>query len=482
MTPDFDRSDRTLTPAKRARLVEFLAALPPGAASKLFAALETDRARGGAGLPHEFLLEALRRELAAKDARFPPRPKSAERLFFAPFEDFFIAFRAGKKRRARIARSSIHPIWKLLTGDPAAASAGRAADALSQAIRENANNLTLFEDTLFAAAGQGLQRLLAHAAADSAFRADLVDRLGGAEAFDDMKEIAALLSTTSDLKALQSAFPRPVQSLTEEDLFEARRLYAAARAKSEDAAPYLLLALMGRMEAPWRALRVYYHLAGSSDGALGPASEESRVILDALFEDLESAARLLVRDSEGAFDASDAELHLAHFIEFAEGLGIEAERAGDRAVENRVEAARDLAGGALERFAEQALAALRKAMPVRHAGGSSRLMALRPDVARGLPPRAFGGAREAAAFLAKSGDLARRLRRPDAAAPIVKDAREELRRYAGDLVLEIRAAEGEDRVAARRLMDSVLDIALPLVSGDDIALLKDRAQAAALTA
>ncbi|MEQ1931263.1 MAG: hypothetical protein ABL957_12160 [Parvularculaceae bacterium] len=475
-TPD------ALSPAKRARLVEFLGSLPPGPAAKLFAALETDRSRGGAGLPHAFLLDVLRRELLARGARFPVRASNAERAFYTPFEDFFVLFRTGKKRKGRILRAVAVPLWRLLKTDPATSNAARAAAALEGAIRENSQNRPTFEDSLFAAAAEGFARLSAHAQADTTFRDDLADRLGGPESLEDFREIGRLIVAVHHLKSLQAAFPRPVRSLTEEDVYEMRRLYAAARADIGDLAPYLLLQLMGRMDAPWRALRLHYHLASARDDAAGPARDEAAIILETLFDDLEGAARLLERDAEGEFDAGLAEIHLTHFISFAEGLSEEAGRASDRVTQTRVEAARDVAAGALERFTEQSLAALRKAMPVRHAGGSSRLMALRPDFARPLPPRATSAARQAALFLAKSADLAAALRRPQAGKDVASDAMEEARRYAGDLVLEIRAAEGEDRLAARRLMEHLLDIAGPLLPADEIGLLRDRAQAAAMTA
>jgi len=99
-----------------------------------------------------------------------------------------------------------------------------------------------------------------------------------------------------------------------------------------------------------------------------------------------------------------------------------------------------------------------------------------------MPPRIIAAARQATGFLLKAADLARDLRRPQAGRNVAADATEEARRYAGDLVLEIRAAEGEDRVAARRLMEIILDIGGPLFGTDEVGLLRERAQAAALTA
>jgi hypothetical protein len=469
----------TISAKKRARLLEFLGSLPPAAAAKVFAALEQDRARGGTSLPHDLILDRLRTELAAQGGRFPIRPKTAQRIFFAPFEDLFVSFRSGKKRKARIARASLSPIWTLIREDPACAAAGRAAAALEAAIREGSGNLAAYEDSLLSAASLGVSRLIAHADADQRFKDSLAERLGGEAAFEDFAEIKLLFSLAPHLKTMQERFPRPVAAPTEEDIYKVRRLYEAAREDSPAAAPYLLLALMGRMERPWRALRLHYGLADLTGEAFG---DDATAIVDVILDDLEGAARMLERDAAGELDARDAELRVTHFADFAEGVADEAERAGDKVMVNRIEACRDLAAESLARFTEQSLAALRRAMPVRHAGGSSKLMALRPDFARPMAPRILSAAREAARFLAGSDEMARRLDRRAIAAGIVADAIEEARRYGNDLVLEIRAAEGEDRVAARRLMEQVIDIARPLLQPDEIGLLRERAAAAALTA
>ncbi|MGE0408377.1 MAG: hypothetical protein AB7P23_03840 [Amphiplicatus sp.] len=470
-----------LSPQRRDKLLAFLGTLPDGAAAKLFGALEKERAEGGAGLPYDLMLDKLRRQLLERDGPFPARAPTAERLFFTPFEDFFVAFRDGRKRRARIARSALRAIWALLQSDPAFSGAARASAALDKAIRDRSANIEAFEAELFSAAEEGIARLMRHAEADPAFRAALIERLGEG-AFEDLVEIHLLIPHRDHLRAMQRAFPRPVASLTEEELFEARRLYAAARGDAPQAAPYLLLALMGRMEAPFRALAVYYHFAGARDEALGEAGKDAAVLVEALFDDLEGAARALERDAEGDLDAEDQGLRVAHFAEFAEGLAREAQRAGDNVILNRIEACRDVAADSLARFSEQSLAVLRKAMPVRHAGGSSRLMALRPDYARAPSPRAANAAREAARFLSRVEEIARRLGRIPSTDGLVDDAVDEARRYVNDVVVEIRAAEGDDRVAARRLMDAALFIAEPLLAKDEIDLLRDRARVAALTA
>lgn len=479
-----------VAPARWARLTAFLGALPPAAAGKLFATLEQARARGlDGGLPATAMLAVLRAEIAAHRAQFPARAPTAQRLFFTPFEDFFVTHRQGRKRRARIARSTLVPLWRLLTEDAACAEARAGAAALDAAIAQGRTDLSALTDALFAAASLGLSRLVAHAERDQAFRDDLAARLSagagaqaGASALLDLAEINLMLPAHRHLAAARAAFPKPVAALTEENLYEARALYARVNAEANAAAPYLLLSIAARMEAPWRALPLVRHIAGAGDETLAHAAEDAEILAEALFEDLESHARQLERDAEDDLDAEDAAVSLAHFADYASGLIGEARSAGDGAAVSRAEASRDIAASALTRFCEQAHASLRKAQPVRHAGGSSRLTGLRPDVERPLDLAAHARAAAGAKFLAAAGNIAQRLGRPAAVASLVADAAAETRRYAGDLVVEIRAGEGADRIAARRRMEQTLAVAAPLIAPAELALLKERAAAAAVSA
>lgn len=479
-----------VAPARWARLEAFLGGLTPPAAAKLFATLEQARLKGADdGLPTAAMLAALRAQLAAHRAQFPARPLTAQRLFFAPFEDFFVSSRRGRKRRARIARSTLAPLWRLVTEDAACSEARASAVALDAAIARGGADLSALTNALYATAALGLSRLVGHAEADPGFRADLGERLArgvgpqaGAAAILDLAEINLMLPAHRHLAAARAAFPKPVAALTEENLYEARALYARVSAEANEAAPYLLLSIAARMEAPWRALPLVHHIAGAEDEALAHAREDADILAESLFDDLESHARQLDRDADDDLETEDTAASLSHFAEYAAGLIGEARTAGDAVAVNRAEACRDIAVGALARFCEQAHARLRTIQPVRHAGGSSRLMGLRPDIDRPLDPGAEGRAAAAATFLASAGSLARRLGRPDAVASLVADAMAETRRYAGDLVSEIRAGEGADRIAARRRMDQTLGAAEALIAPADLALIRERAAAAAVSA
>ena len=481
-----------------AKLEAFLGNLPVTATSRLLTVLEHDRARGGCGLPHDEIISILRKSLLAEGAQFPPRAKTAQRLFFTPFEDFITPQRRGRKRRARIARASLDPIWQLLINDPACTAAARAAAALDGALLQGTSDLGTpmdtddLENALFEAAADGLGRLISHAESDGGFRADLSERLSkgmavdagnvGAATLHDLAEINLLLPSTRFLKTMQEYFPKPILGLTEEELFAARRIYADTQGASPEAGPYVLLCLAGRMETPWRAMSVYYHLSRARDKSLVAAREDASAVAETLLDDLEGMVRALEREGERDLDAHDAAMRLSYVAEFAEGMIKEATSESDSVIVNRVEACREVAAQALERFTEQSLASIRKALPTRHAGGSSRLMSLRPDINREVDGRLLNDAGAAASFLSDSTHLSGRLNRSNTEDAILIDAVEYVRRYTNDLVLEIRAAEGGDRVSAKRMMEASLIVAEPLLTPSEIALLRDKAAAAAVTA
>lgn len=470
-----------LSPRKKEQLTAFLGSLPGAAALKLFAALEADRASGGRGLPHNMLLDDLRARLLERGAIPPPRRVDARRMFFTPFEDFFIGARTGKKRSARIARSSLEPVWRLMMTDPALTEAAFAAAALDDAIAAGTETLGL-ERTLFIAAEAGLGRLCARAREDAHVRESICGELGGEAAYQDMDEIRRLLAGVTRFKDLHAAIPSSAPSLDESGLYELRGMFLSAYDESPAIAAYLLLALKGRLEKPWRALEVYYHLARGGDERLIAAKETVTLLPESLFEDLETMARSLERDGAGALDVAAARVRVGYFADFAEGLARQASRAGDNVFVNRIEACREVAGEAHDRFAEQALTALRQAMPVRHAGGSSKLMSLRPDIAVPLKPQTVDAAKEAAGLIAEAPQTARRLGAdPGFVASLAEEAGVQVEAYAKDLVSEIRAAEGAERNAARRMLEQILEVAEPFLPRDEIGLIRDRAAAAAVT-
>jgi hypothetical protein len=471
----------TLSPRKRERLGAFLGELPAAAALKLFAALEGDRARGGKGLPHDAILDDLRRQLVERGSP-PMRRPTAKRTFFTPFEDFFVSIRKGKKRRAQIARTSLDPIWRVMMTDAALTETAMAAAALDDAYAAG-NDPKQLERTMFLAAEAGLGRLRARAGDNAEFRASLVAELGGDGAFEDLQEVRCMMEGVEALRTLRVVVPSHSPSLDEEQFYDLRQLFLSTYEQSPPLGAYLLLALKGRLEKPWRALGVYYHLAKSADERLVAARETVMALPESLFEDLEGMARALERAGAAPLDAETALARIDYFADYAENLSKQAARAGDNVFVNRVEACRDIAGEAHARFVELALAAMRTAMPVRKTAASTRLAAPRPDFSKALAPETVDEARRAVGLLVAAPGAARRLGAdPGLAQEVADEAAAKAKAYAGDLVAEIRAAEGQERAAARHLLDQTLSVIGPLLESDELGLLRDRAAAAAVTA
>ena len=470
-----------LSTRKREQLTAFLGSLTTATALKVFAALEADRVSGGKGLPHDELIDDLRDRLLKRGAVLPLRRPDSKRLFFTPIEDFLIGAHPARKRKAQIARTSLNPIWRLLMTDKASSDAALAAAGLDDAIIAGDTSPAL-ERALFIAAEAGLGRLCARIEGDAPARERLIEDLGGEDAVDDLMEIRQLLAGVESLNALQQLIPSATPALTEEQYYELRSLFLSAHDQSPSAGAYVLLALKGRLEKPWRALGVYYHLARGADDRLRAAKEEVLVLPESLISDLEAMARGLEVDCGQQLDADAAMLRVSYFADFADGMARQAAKVGDNVYLNRVEACRDVAGEAHDRFAEQALASLRVVLPVRHAGGSSKLMSLRPDITQSVAALRIEDAADAALLIAKAPDIAGRLGADQYfTCSIANEAGEQVHTFARDLVMEIRAAEGDARKAARRMLDNTLMIAAPLLDSDEISLIRDRATTASMS-
>ncbi|MEM9705079.1 MAG: hypothetical protein AAF850_03270 [Pseudomonadota bacterium] len=471
-----------ISPEKMARLTTFLGSLPVGVSAKLFAVLEAGAAGGADDLPYGDMLATLRTNLQEAREAFPARRLSAQRLFFDPIEDFLIVARTGKKRRARIDRATLSPLWALLSSEPSCAPAARAAEALTKVLaRDDASpdEAATAQEAMYAAASGGLARVIDRAEREEVFRDSVVRRFGGPPAYHDVVEIGIAVDAARQLLAVQTVIEKEQSALSDTDCADIVEIYKSANDEAPHASAYVLLCATARLASPWRALDLAFALSDAGDEA---CAEGANVVVESIFEELEDLVRGLEAEAAADFHAAQAELRIAHFADYANGVEEVAAARGDNVVLSRLEACRDVAAGAMERFAEQSVAALRTAMPTRRSGGSSRLAALRPDISKTVSPTLAREGFEAADFLARANDVCMKIRRENALTEITGEAATQARRYAEDLVREIRAAEGEERAAARRMMDQTLKILAPLVAEDEIGLIRDRASAAALSA
>ena len=476
-------------PEKRAPLSAFLSELNTASALKLFKSVEAEWARGERDTAHANLLNDLRAHLLSRQTDLPGRRLSAKRIFYTPFEDFFVSTHIGGKRRAQIARTSLDPIWHFLMSEPACAPIARPANALDADILPLEvddpsihTSIAQFGPNMFGAAAQIIGELTQRALSDGAYRDQLCEALGGIAIYDDLHEIGLLLKGQIYLERFARIVPANAPALYDDAFYELRELIIEAHSDIDYMATYLVLALPGRMERPWAALEVFYRLAKGADDRLYTAREAVSSLPDSLLESLEAQARALTRDAEEMIDADRLKIQIRYFAEFAGGLLRFAARAGDNVFVNRVEACQEIGAGAHMRIVERASAALRGALPVRHLGGASLLAPPRPDIHAQLSSAQIDLATHGASLLAQAKGLARQFTQDDSDThKIVDNAQRQLDQYLTSLLREIRAADNDGRKQARRLFDQTLLLAAHFFDETQIEKLREQARLAADT-
>lgn len=472
-----------LSDDKAKKLGAFIATLPAQTCAKLLAGVERDRLAGGV-LPHAMLIDALRARISTLAASgFPARTPSPQRVFFEPYEDLFVSGKPGAKSPGRIWRASLDPIWRWLSDPVARPEVSHAAErALSAVLGRNADELRSARTELYKTAEMALDAALSGADRDRTAESELVAELGSETALIDLREIAYLLPSAFEFLKLKADYPRPLEKLSEDALFDIRKRFIALRALRPHHGPYFLIMLANRFVKPWHALAVSRALSSAQDPALESAQSDVQILEAGLFESLEQIARALTRDAERAMDADAAFARIDGFVELADGVLSEAVSGGDEPVRRRTLAIRDVAADAYERLMERALATVRQAMPLRRAGGSSRLVGARPDVRIGVPEDHRLAANEAIRLLEEGGEHARSLAREEVRAELLEHAQMAVRTYLDDVITEIRAAEGDDRARAASLAEAVLDFGARLLDADEADLLRRRAEAASRAA
>ncbi|MEL6364666.1 MAG: hypothetical protein AAFR11_07505 [Pseudomonadota bacterium] len=472
-----------LSETKARKLGALIGTLPARHCASLLAAVERDKL-GGGGLPHAVLIEALRDRInALPDGAAPPRTPSPQRVFFEPYEDLFTTSRPTTKTQGRIARASLDPIWRWLHDGTRRPNVVHAADRVLQAVLAGDDGaLRSARTELYKTAEMAFDAALSEAERERTKESQLVAALGSETAFLDLKEIAYLLPSAFEFLSQKGAYPRPLGRLSDDALFDIRKRFIALRGLRPHHGAHFLIMLANRFAKPWHALAVSRALAAAQDPALAGAQSDVAIIETTLFDGMETMARALERDAERAIDAPSVFGRIDRFVELCEGVLAEAVAGGHEPVRRRALAVRDVAADAYERLLERSLSTVRQALPLRRAGGSSRLVGARPDVRAGLPDDHVLAAIEAVRLMEEGTEQARALGRDEVLKELRTRAQAAVRAYIDDVISEIRAAEGDDRSRAAALAEGVLEFGARLLDDDEADLLRRRAEAAARAA
>jgi len=434
---------------KQQLLSGFLEKLKGGAAARLAQAVEVDRLIGGTELPHAEILGALRPQLRKlKPSR---RAETIERLFCRPFEDLLASRDRNAKRKGRIARASVEPVWNWLKNELMPARHRELEETLRRAITQGREDE--IESTLGLLWKESSVALCAQLSGE-AQKLAAGRKLGGIAVAEDANEIALLLGNAGVVRALQKRLPKPVRVLTEEHVGFVRDLFDSLTGTNGDFAPYIPLVVMGRLERPWEALRLAAAVSRKSDDIV-IANTDMGIVGELLFDDLDTYAQRIKTIRPLDFDARLLLSDLAAFSELSGGIVKEIDirrdgKWGHRLAKDRATVS-NLIEGLLERAPREILAGLPAAKAGTFSKGAKPL-----DVGRAPEPDRVERAMRYAHVIAHS--------RPYSVAAAFRAKLDEvwdetantLRSYNEDILRELRAApEGTRKIVEQHFANAL---------------------------
>ncbi len=458
-----------LSPEKTGLLNAFLGGLPERVALRFAKAVEVDRLTGGRTLPHELILAALRPTLSK--AHDSARTATPLRLFCEPFEDLLSSLPRKEKRKGRIGRNSIAPVWNWL----------------AQALLPDATR-TYATETTDAILGFRLDQARSQAAAFRLLAAEALhagvtrDRkearraLGSEFTVADAEEMVQLLSATADIAELHEKLPRGTPVLTDDLMWMLRKLYDRMVQSVPDAAPYVAVIAMSRLEKPWEALKLPLQISRQTSDTM-ISNTDMGLAGEVLFADLEMHSDVVRAVRHPAFDPADLAWHVGEFAKLSNGLTQEVELRRDGPWHTRLMKDRTSVANTMEGLMERAPREILAALPV-HKTGSYGGGPKAPDVGRPPDPdKTERGLRYARLVVA-----CRKFAAAASFGAAQKDAFDEacrhLKSYGDDIVREVRAAEDGKRAIAEQYANIAADFTAILFSAQEAEFLRRRGRAA----
>jgi hypothetical protein len=456
--------------SKTQQLQGLLGGLPPLVAARLAKAIEIDRLNDGRTLPHELILDGLRPVLRRGQSDRAPTPL---RLFCRPFEDLLTVMPRTQKQKGRIERSSITPVWNWVSQTLVADAANKFAIGVKTALFAADNNAMMEHAAQFwSVASKAILDALSSDRGRKAARAVLENDL----VIDDAREMALLLSVGNDVLDLQSKLPRPLPSLTEEFVWKLREIYDRLAASVPEAAPYVAVITMQRLERPWEALRLPMNVTRQTQDTL-ISNTDMGLVGEILFGDIEYYTSMIRAVRPNHFDADALVGYLVGFTTLSTGMVKAIDMRRDGKWGQRLLADRTAVAEVMDGFMERALKEVSNALPTVKAGSYSSGPRV-PDLSYHADPDKSDRALAYARLVSGCRSFA-------AAASFGasnKDALDEigimLKSYTEDLLKELRTVTGEKRVHAEAYFHLAAEIAALVFSQEEADLLRRRAKAA----
>jgi hypothetical protein len=357
-----------LSEAKAQALQDFLGTLPGQTVLRLVKAVELDSLSDGI-LPHAAILDILRPVL--RKSEIHERLPTPLRYFCLPFDDFLFGGPRKEKRKGCISRSAIVPLWNWLAWKLIPETLKTyIADFKAQVLIGNLDACSDLAVAFWAQSGRAIAEAFA-TAPDAAREYFASDALAA-----DVEEIGLLLCAGPLMMEIKALFAKSSAAPSEPQMSAFREIYERAVGKQPDAAPYLPVAAMGRLEKPWQALRLALLVSRRRSDTL-ISSTDMGLVGDILFARMEAARAEIHAMHQPDFDPDELIDRLTDFTLLSSAITKEADilRGGKWA--KRLFANRSAISSVMESYMERAPREIATVLPMKRSQGG--IMPLVPD-------------------------------------------------------------------------------------------------------
>jgi hypothetical protein len=205
----------------------------------------------------------------------PPRHLTLQRIFCHPFEDLLVLPEDGEKQFGRISRTSLAGCWDYVVH-------GLDQDAVKQleaSLRREAPpgigatadpRIPKLGATLWSIAARRLREDVSRAGSDPAFRAELVEKLGGETALLDLTDMTGMLEIAGTLEKLRDELsPKPVGRLLDDQVTAIKETYAELCNSGSGLPGYMLAFAIARLTDGFQLLPICDGLGDAPTGLEG---------------------------------------------------------------------------------------------------------------------------------------------------------------------------------------------------------------------
>ncbi len=223
-------------------------------------------------------------------------------MFFAPLEPFLIDDVADHKRVARIARVSLEPIWTWLARDLMPAEVKALGEDITRALLANdpfkAEHIAR---VLHERAVWRIHDAMAATQGDEKARRHLAVQVGTPRALEDLDTLLRVLAIRDVLAEFTRRLPGHIRALEADQIDSIRatldnavalRMAETPAARRADVYLFGLIAVMGRLAAPWQLVRIATR-AAESDNTGRIAESPFAVAVTIVLGEIEATVREL---------------------------------------------------------------------------------------------------------------------------------------------------------------------------------------------